>query len=113
MTKAPERIWATAYYNQNRSEHVKAWSETGFDDLQQVEYVRADLHREMTVNRAAQVLLDEVLHEASPDAVALRATMFSAIMRHKIPSASAKDRWHMLNHAIQALAGEIGLTPKK
>lgn len=43
MSDAPKRIWATAYYNQNRSEHVKAWSENGFDEKQQVEYIRADL----------------------------------------------------------------------
>jgi hypothetical protein len=43
MNKAPERIWATSYYNQNRSDHVKVWSSTGFDDHQQVEYIRADL----------------------------------------------------------------------
>ena len=42
-TNAPERIWATAYYSQNRSEHVREWSTRGFEDRQDVEYIRADL----------------------------------------------------------------------
>lgn len=43
MTERPERIWATAYYSQNRSEHVREWSTRGFEDKQDVEYIRADL----------------------------------------------------------------------
>lgn len=38
----PDRIWATAYYSQSRSEHVREWSERGYDDRQAYQYIRHD-----------------------------------------------------------------------
>jgi hypothetical protein len=38
----PDRIWATAYYNQNRSEHVREWATRPYEEKQDAEYVRRD-----------------------------------------------------------------------
>ena len=38
----PDRIWATAYYNQNRSEHVREWATRPYEEKQNAEYVRRD-----------------------------------------------------------------------
>lgn len=60
--EAPEKIWVTAYYSQNRSEQVQAWSEHGFEDKQQHEYTRADLSQASVaaaLEVAAALLKDE------------------------------------------------------
>ena len=93
MTDAPERIWATAYYNQNRNEHVKEWSACGFDDLQQVQYVRADLTPDVT--QAVKAALDaaaKVAAEAWDDQWANVPARIRAIDPATIIAALAEGR---------------------
>lgn len=53
MTEAPERIWATAYYSQNRSEHMLEWSTRPYEERKDQEYIRADLVDPAAIREAA------------------------------------------------------------
>lgn len=57
----------------------------------------------LDVGRAAQVIVDHVLHEASLQAAAMREEMIEATMRVRLPSATRWARWAIVNEALQFL----------
>jgi hypothetical protein len=59
---------------------------------------------EVTPQRAAQIIVDEVLQNSCPEAARLRVRMIEAGMKPRVPHLTRSVRWTFVNMAIRALA---------
>lgn len=100
----PDRIWATAYYSQSRSEHVREWSERGYDDRQAYQYVRRDhavLAALPEVQALIAVALQSIADKARTELAAARAAdLIAQWVRNATPADALAARDAMIAEAV-------------